>query len=62
LRAGAARVDVALGLLLTNGMIEAEAPEEYSWQRQRAVERRYRITTEGKKFLLERMETSDRVG
>lgn len=59
---GSVRVSVALGLLLRNGLVEAERGSEYSWQRQRTIARRYRITTSGKKFLLEQIDRADRVG
>jgi hypothetical protein len=61
-RSGEARIAVALGLLLSNGFVATDGTPEYSWQRGRTVERRYRITSEGKQFLLTGIETSDRVG
>lgn len=61
-RNGSVRLTVALGLLVQNGLVEAERGPEYSWQRQRTVARRYRITTSGKKFLLEQIDRADRVG
>ncbi len=61
-RSGAVRIAVALGLLVTNGLVAADRGPEYSWQRQRTVARRYRITTAGKKYLLEQIDRTDRVG
>lgn len=58
---GEVRLPVALGLLLTNGYVAAAQDQEYSWGRGRNVERRYRITPEGKQFLVENLVESDRV-
>ena len=58
---GAIRVSLALGLLLRNGLVAAQNQANYSWQRQRAVRQRYLITTEGKKFLVDSLETNDRI-
>lgn len=58
---GAISVALAVGLLLRNGLVKASGAGDYSWQRQRSAHQRYRITSEGKKFLLESIETSNRV-
>ena len=58
---GAIKVSLALGLLLRNGLVAVQDPGEYSWQRQRTTAHRYQITTEGKKFLVSAIETSDRI-
>lgn len=58
---GAIKVSLALGLLLRNGMVAVRAPGDYSWQRQRSATHRYEITPQGKKFLVEAIETSDRI-
>lgn len=58
---GNVKVSLALGLLLRNGFVAAPGDGQYSWQRQRAVAQRYQITSEGKKFLKEAIETSDRI-
>ena len=55
------KVALALGLLLRNGLVTAADDGQYSWQRQRSVAARYQITPEGKKFLLESIESSDRI-
>jgi hypothetical protein len=61
-QSGSFRVAQAVGLLLMNGMVAADADPEYSWQRQRTVAQRYRITPAGKQFLLDNLEQADRVG
>ena len=55
------KVSLALGLLLRNKLVTTQARPDYSWQRQRTVAQRYRITTEGKKFLVDQIVTSERV-
>ena len=59
---GAVKVGHALGLLLRNGLVQAQADAEFSWQRQRDVAQRYLITAEGKRFLVGALENSDRIG
>lgn len=59
---GSVKVGLALGLLLRNGLVSAAGQADYSWQRQRAVAQRYQITPEGKKFLVDSIQTSDRIG
>ena len=59
---GSVKVGLALGLLLRNGLVAAANGTEYSWQRQRSVAQRYQITPEGKKFLVDSIQTSDRIG
>jgi hypothetical protein len=54
-------VSLAVGLLLRNRLVAAPSAKEYSWQRGRSVAQRYRITAEGKKFLIDSIESSDRV-
>ncbi len=58
---GAIKVSLALGLLLRNGLVAVQDPGNYSWQRQRAPRQRFAITAEGKKFLVDALETSDRI-
>lgn len=60
-RDGTVVVGRAVGLLLKNGMVRATAAQDYSWQRQREVHMRYQITASGKQFLVDALETSDRV-
>ncbi|MCI4368554.1 MAG: hypothetical protein L3K09_03195 [Thermoplasmata archaeon] len=59
---GSVKVALALGLLLRNGLVEAQKPSSYSFQRQRASTHRYLITAPGKRFLAESIEDSDRIG
>jgi hypothetical protein len=59
---GSVKVGLALGLLLRNGLVATAGTPDYSWQRQRAVAQRYQITPEGKKFLVDSIHTSDRIG
>jgi hypothetical protein len=59
---GAVKVSLALGLLLRNKLVAAQTDKDYSWQRQRMSNQRYQITTDGKKFLVDALETSDRIG
>ena len=59
---GSVKVGLALGLLLRNGLVAAPGQGEYSWQRQREVAQRFQITPEGKKFLVESIQSSDRIG
>ena len=59
---GAVKVSLALGLLLRNGLVAAQHEGEFSWQRQRSAQQLYQITAEGKRFLVETLRTSDRIG
>ena len=59
---GSVKVALALGLLLRNGLVATQADPTYSWQRGRDVAQRYQITPEGKKFLVDSIENSDRIG
>lgn len=58
---GSAKVAVALGLLLRNGLVQAWSEADYSWQRQRGIAQRYQITPDGKKFLVDSLQTTDRI-
>ena len=59
---GSIKVSLALGLLLRNGLVVPQRDGgDYSWQRQRDSPQRYQITPEGKKFLLDSIQTSDRI-
>jgi hypothetical protein len=58
---GTVKVALALGLLLRNGLVQAVRLGDYSWQRQRNAHQLYQITTEGKKFLVDALETTDRI-
>jgi hypothetical protein len=59
---GSVKLGLALGLLLRNGLVAAAGASDYSWQRQRTASQRYQITPEGKKFLVESIQTSERIG
>ncbi len=54
-------VAAALGLLVRNGLVKAVGASEYSWQRQRLSRPRYQITGEGKKFLVDALDSANRV-
>jgi len=58
---GQVKIQLAVGLLLRNGLVAVQAPGEYSWQRQRTAGHRYAITAEGKKFLVGAIQTTDRI-
>lgn len=59
---GQVRVPFALGLLLKNRFVQATpGGKEYSWQRQRLSVMRYQITSSGKEFLVDAIQTSDRI-
>jgi hypothetical protein len=58
------KVSLALGLLVRNGMVEAEAPGNYATAggaTKRITKARYRITAGGKQFLVENLQKSDRI-
>jgi hypothetical protein len=57
----AVKIPLALGLLVRNGMVGVQSSGNYSWQRQRGVAARYQITAEGKKFLVQALEKSERI-
>jgi hypothetical protein len=59
---GSVTVSLALGLLLRNGLVGTRADQEFSWQRGRDVAQRYNITTDGKKFLVDSIGKSERIG
>jgi hypothetical protein len=59
---GSVKVSLAVGLLLRNGLVAGLSDREYSWQRGRAVAQRYSITSEGKRFLVNSIEKSERIG
>lgn len=59
---GSVKVALAVGLLLRNGLVETRADKGYSWQRGRDVTQRYQITAEGKRFLVDSIQESQRIG
>ncbi|MCI4318476.1 MAG: hypothetical protein L3J96_08055 [Thermoplasmata archaeon] len=58
---GQVKIQLAVGLLLRNGLVTVQSPGDYSWQRQRTSGHRYAITAEGKKFLVGAIQTSERI-
>ncbi len=58
---GEVKLPLAMGLLVRNRLVQIQTDNGYSWQRQRTVTARYQITAEGKKFLVEAVEKSDRI-
>ena len=58
---GKVKVALALGLLVRNGLVQAQGVGSYSWQRQRPSHQLYQITTEGKRFLVEALQTTERI-
>jgi len=54
-------VERALKVLLGNGYARCLDDPEYSWERGRVVTVRYTITTEGKAFLVARLQRTGRV-
>jgi hypothetical protein len=57
----APEVAKAVQVLLGNGFARVIDTPEYSWERGRVVAVRYTITTEGKAFLVARLERTGRV-
>ncbi len=58
---GEAKVSQALGLLVRNGLVHAQAPERPARGSSTPLKARYRITAEGKAFLVEALKRSDRI-
>jgi DNA-binding transcriptional ArsR family regulator len=58
---GQAKVSQALGLLVRNGMVHAQAAEHGGRGAHAPVAARYRITAEGKAFLIEALRKTDRI-
>jgi hypothetical protein len=55
------KVPLVLGLLVRNGMVEAQAGEPNRAAGRAVSPASYRITTDGKRFLVETSHTSDRI-
>ncbi|HYB77209.1 MAG TPA: hypothetical protein VEE83_00815 [Thermoplasmata archaeon] len=55
------KVPLALGLLVRNGMVSAEVGNSYASRARAASPALYRITTEGKRFLVDSTEQADRI-
>ncbi len=56
------KVPIALGLLVRNGLVEALASGHPVARLRRPTQVRYRITSEGKRFLIGALARSDRIG
>jgi hypothetical protein len=55
------KVPLALGLLVRNGLVEVRDGSTFPPRGRETPRVRYHITTEGKKFLVEALERSDRI-
>jgi len=55
------KVPLALGLLVRNGMVDARAGDAGPGRPKTPVPAEYRITTEGKRFLVESSTQADRI-
>jgi len=55
------KISLALGLLIRNGMVEAQAGEPASAPSRTPTPASYRITSEGKRFLVESSHQADRI-
>ena len=55
------KIPLALGLLVRNGLVEVQDGAKFPSRPRKAARVRYHITPEGKKFLVEALEKSDRI-
>jgi hypothetical protein len=55
------KIPLVLGLLVRNGMVEAQAGPPASARSRTPSPASYRITTEGKRFLIDTSQQSDRI-
>jgi hypothetical protein len=55
------KVPLVLGLLVRNGMVDAQAGEARAGRARTLAPASYRITTEGKRFLVESSTQADRI-
>ena len=55
------KVPLALGLLVRNGMVSAEGGNPYPSRARASTPALYRITTEGKRFLVDSSQQADRI-
>jgi len=55
------KVPIALGLLVRNGMVDAQAGDPRAARTRTLAPAAYRITTEGKRFLIESSTQTDRI-
>ncbi len=60
-REGRVKVPPLVALLERNQMVRRFPPVVYSWTRQRNVSNRYRVTAQGKAFLMTALDKDDRV-
>ncbi len=58
---GRVKVPLALGLLLRNRLVEAQGGVNFAARGKVPAQVRYRITAEGKRFLVESLEKADRI-
>lgn len=58
---GAVKLPLALGLLVRNRLVGVEAPPAHGTHGRPATPVHYRITAEGKQFLVEALEKTDRI-
>ncbi|HTT15437.1 MAG TPA: hypothetical protein VMG81_06665 [Thermoplasmata archaeon] len=58
---GQVKVALALGLLVRNAFVEAEAAGAWGGRSAAAPKARYRITATGKQFLIDALQKSDRI-
>jgi hypothetical protein len=55
------KVDDALRVLLENGLVAEESTPAYAWDRSRVLGDRFRITPQGKAYLIRQIEESNRI-
>jgi hypothetical protein len=58
---GEKRITEALNVLLQNGLAAQESAPAYAWDRRRVLGERFRITAEGKAYLLRQIRETDRI-
>ncbi|HYA57153.1 MAG TPA: hypothetical protein VEH57_01635 [Thermoplasmata archaeon] len=58
---GGVKVPLALGLLVRNRLVEVHSGSDYPRRATPSGRARYRITAEGKRFLVEALEKTDRI-
>ena len=55
------KMEDALRVLLENGLVAEENTPAYAWDRQRVLGERFRITSDGKAYLVRQIRESDRI-
>jgi hypothetical protein len=55
------KIPLALGLLVRNGLVEVHGGAGYPARSRETARVRYRITAEGKRFLIDALQKSDRI-